>query len=1121
MPRKLYPFLFAFLLVNFLLAQKISFTPEEQAFLDSNPTVVLGGDSSWEPMIIQNPDGVVTGFEREYLDELTQITGLKFELKAGVWKNIVKEAKSGIIDGLVYSSPEPQRLQYFDFSAPYNQFQVGFYSTVDHFSLSDTSELYGKVVGVQSSDQFMNNYLDAIPYIEKRNFDTRREMIEATLSGEIEFFFAALDINYYLWKNSIPGIKLVYLPDGPGFDVVFSIRHTDNPILSIINKGIASISPMKRVAMMNNWLRVDQDFEPTYSAEELEMLSSLQEISLVTTKEWVPIVTVDQGNLGGLVGDFISQMSDHIPISYQPVGTDDSLEIAELLQDDKAVFVYPDFDFKHPELNYTDVFLSIPYGLAMKRGSPFFSDIKSIGRIEVGVLEYNPHFEAIAKKYPNLILVPLLKTSNGLDRILSGEIDGYIGSISTLNYYIQTQGYSDVFIASLTDLKTDLRFSSSNLLLTSVFQKAMAKVPDAEKQSMIKKWYGSEIVETLDRKLAYQIAIISGVLLILLIGWIFSLRRVIRKRKVVQDLLQQNQANILALLENTDAMIYSLDIDLCLRAKNSAIEKFISNFTDQPVRLGAMWLDYFPDHMRERWLQRYLRALEGEKYSVQDSMKIDGEIKSYITSFNPIKVGGVVSGVSCVSEDVTELVQINQYMLSLMDTAYDHIFIKDLERRYVIASQSLADLNGFSSWKEMIGKREVEINEFNARQVADDELRVLEEGLHAINKEHQFMDKEGVVRWIQATTEPIYDVEGTIVGLSGVSRDITRRREAERQQKILISSIENSSDFISFLDEDFKFIYINRFGIERLGFEDYEGIHIQELLDDVTLKIVRNGMTRYALQGKIWEVEFDIHHWKTGEAIPMDHQIFPIYDDHEGFICYANVARDLTERNKLQAQVLQSKVNEQLMTATIKAEDKERYRIAHELHDGIQQKIATVNMYLQTLEENTDHNQEVLTNSIEKLNEAINEIRNMSHSLVPRALRNSGLAATLNDEVEQLNKNSTVNAAFHENIGTKRFHQDIELNLYRIFQEAMSNIFKHASANAIMVQLLESEERLSLMIEDDGHGFDAGDLEEAGFGLSSIKNRASGIGAHVEIDSVPNEGTSILVELEPDTYHGE
>ena len=145
----------------------------------------------------------------------------------------------------------------------------------------------------------------------------------------------------------------------------------------------------------------------------------------------------------------------------------------------------------------------------------------------------------------------------------------------------------------------------------------------------------------------------------------------------------------------------------------------------------------------------------------------------------------------------------------------------------------------------------------------------------------------------------------------------------------------------------------------------------------------------------------------------------------------------------------------------------------------------------------------------------------MSHSLIPRALRNSGLAATLNDEVEQLNKNSAISANFHENIGTKRYHQDIELNLYRIFQEAMSNIFKHSGAENVMVQLLESDERLSLMIEDDGVGFNSSDQNEVGFGVSSIKNRAAGINAHVEIDSVPQEGTSILIELEPNAYNGE
>ena len=1104
-----------------LCGQTIELTAEEEAYLQTNPVVVLGGDPSWEPMIIENPNGEITGFERDYLVELSKVTGLKFELVADVWSDIVNRAKNGEIDGLVYSSRQPQRESYFEFTIPYNQFQVGFYAAAGQKMLSDISELFGAKVGVQESDQFMNNYLDNIPEIEKVVYNSRSEMIAATLAGEVQYFLSALDINYYLWKNSLPGIKLVYLPDGSGFDVVYSITPREEPLVNILNKGIKEVGARKKRELIKKWLRVEENQSLLLNESELRFLSRTPSVTVVTIENWMPIVNTKNGRVGGLVGDYLDLINESLTLNISSVGTGDSAAIDSYEKQPNSIFIYPDFQRKKPDLYYSEPFLKIPYGLAMRRGSPFFSEIKSLGELKVGVMSFNPHYEHIAERYPNLVLVPLQSTQNGLDRILSGELDGYIGSISTLNYNIQTKGYSDLFIAALTDFSTSIHFSSNNRTLLSIIEKAAATVPDVEKQTLIKKWYGSEVVKTIDRELAYRIAVISMVLLLILLGWVISLRKVIKKRKIIQNMLQQNQANILALVENTDAMIYSLDIDLCLRAKNTALESFLENFTEETVRIGAPIVNYLPEAERTKWLLRCQRALEGEKFSEQDSLKLGSEYRSYISSFNPIEIDGAVTGISIITEDVTELVKINQYMISLMDTAYDHIFIKDLNRRYVIASQSLADLNGFASWKEMIGKREADISEFNARQIAEDEIRVLEEGLHAINKEHQFMDREGEMRWIQATTEPIYDQDGEVVGLSGVSRDITRRREAERQQKILISSIENSSDFISFMDENYQFIYINRFGIERLGFEDYENVHIKELVDPVTLKIVMNGMQKFVLEGKIWEAEFDVMHWKSGERIPMDHQIFPIYDDHEGFICFANVARDLTERNKLQEQVLRSKVNEELMSATLKAEDKERFRIAHELHDGIQQKIATVNIYLQSLEERSGEDKSILTNSIEKLNEAISEIRNMSHSLIPRALRNSGLAATLYDEVEQLNNNSAFKAEFHENIGSKRFHQDIELNLYRIFQEATANIFKHANAQNVLVQLMESDNRLSLMIEDDGDGFNSGDMEKVGFGLSSLKNRAVVINAHIEIDSVPGEGTSILIEAVPDSYEGE
>lgn len=1110
----------AYLSVFFSQAQKITLSKAEQEFVANHPVITLGSDPEWEPLIIADDEGTITGFERDILNEIEKLTGLTFHIKAGIWEHIVAQAKNREIDGLLYSSPQPEREEYFLFSKPYNQFQVGFYGRLTEPALSDTVQMAGKRVGVQVSDQFCNNYVDGIPILEKVTFQTRAQMIQALLAGEIDLIFVALDFNYYLFRNTISGIKLVYIPEHPGFNLVYSIRKDFEPLVTILNKSIDAIGKTERLRIANRWLQVGNTIGREFlDTEEQRFLEEHGVIKVVTVPNWLPIIKVSEGGeSSGLVADYLELIRQKLAVEMQIIGAQDSVTFEKFEQVPNAVFVFPDLKGKKPLYHYSEPFLSIPYGLAMRKGSPFFNDIRSLGEIKVAVLDHNPHYEDIKAAYPNLIIVPVAQTANAMDRIMSGDLHGYIGSISTLNYRIQSQGYSDLFIAALTDFKTELHFSAPNQEVVNVLSKAANSIPDAEKQTLIKKWYGAEGVKEIDTTLALQIALVSVLVLSVMFGWIYSLRRLIRKRSRIQQLLLKNQANLLALIENSDSLIYSLDIDMQLLAKNSSFEKFAKHYYDAPLSIGDVLVEHMPDNLRELWTQRYMRALEGEKYSVQDTSTIDGELRHYITYLNPITVQDRVVGVSCITDDVTELAKLNQYMISLMDTAYDYIFIKNRDRKYVVASQSLADLFGYTSWRNLIGKRDEDINEHNAKQLIEEDIRVLEEGLHSINKEYKINDHKGEVHWIQSTTEPIYDDSGKVVGLSGMGRDITKRREAERQQRMLISSIENSSDFISFLNADFEFIYVNSYGIELLEFEDYEGKNLNALLDPVTFKIVKNGLEKHVLQGKFWEAEFEVRKWITKEVVPMDSQIFAIYDDDEGFICYCNVSRDLTERNKLQEEIMKSKVNEQIMSATLKAEDKERYRIAHELHDGIQQKIATVNIYLQSLEGVSGEPGRILTSSIEKLNEAINEIRSMSHSLVPRALRNSGLTATLQDEVEQLNKNTPLQLEFHENVKLERFHQDIELNLYRIFQEATANIFKHAEATTVMIQLLKSGSMLSLMIEDNGRGFEVRQKGNSGFGLSSIRNRAAVIGAHVEIDSVPNEGTSILIELQPDLY---
>lgn len=1099
---------------NAVSGQQSEFTPAEEAFIRDHRDIVFGGDPQWEPMVILSPDGSVTGFEKDLLEKINTYSGLNIQIRTGIWETLVNEAQNGEIDGLVYSSDQPERKPYFLFSKSYSHFKAGFYGRSDQKVISDIGEIAGMKIAVQASDQFAYNYVKSIKTDTVFVYETRNKVVEAILSGEVDYYFGALDFNYYLGKNSISGIRLGFLPDENGFEGLYSVRKDWPELVSILNKSIDAIGPNEILKLTNRWIFLESDDSNEMSLSDKYLIQSFKNIQLLTVQSWLPIAEVsEKGELGGWLGDYVSLLNENIGFNLHIIGTADSVVFDSIGYLKNTIWIYPDLEQKKPELYYSEPILSIPYGLAMRRGAPFYHDLRNAGEISVAVLDYNPHIEEIKIKFPNLKL-EVFKGSRQevFNEVLEGRYDAYMGSISTLNYHIQSLGYTELFIGGLVDINTTLKFASVNEELISLLNKSMRRIPEANKQRLIRDWYGGQISQ-MDRTLAIQILSISLIVFIVLGIWVYSLWRQIKKRKRVESHLQQNKANLLALIENSDALIYSLDQNLKIIAKNTAFETFMSHFSNKPIYSGAYISELIPEQYKSSWILRYTRALNGERFSKQDTINFLGSEHTFITRLNPIVINDEIMGVSCRTEDVTQLSKLNRYMISLMDTSYDYLFIKDESGRYVVASQSLAEVNGLSHWDEMVGKTDAEIHIDQVDSFEQDDERVLNEGMHSINKEHRFTGANGQEIWIQTTKEPIYNSDNKIVGLSGVSRNITAQKQIEQEQRMLIATIENSQDLICYLNADLHFIYINQFGMHLLGIEDYSGLKLDRILDAVTFKVVTSGLRNRVTKSKIWQEEFEVINIKTKLKITLDHHILAINDEQGEFICFVMVSRDVTERNKLQAQVLNARLNQELMNATLKAEDNERARIAHELHDGIQQKIATVSIYLQSLGEKKNHLEEVISNSISKLNETISDIRNMSNSLLPRVLKNMGLASTIQDEVQGLNKNTELAVSFHENLDGIRFSADVELNLYRIFQEATTNIIKHAQASQVIVQLILSSSLLTLIIEDDGVGFDLNQASQTGIGLSSITNRAIYLGGHIEIDSIPGEGTTILIEV--------
>ncbi|WP_109697857.1 ATP-binding protein [Chitinophaga deserti] len=217
---------------------------------------------------------------------------------------------------------------------------------------------------------------------------------------------------------------------------------------------------------------------------------------------------------------------------------------------------------------------------------------------------------------------------------------------------------------------------------------------------------------------------------------------------------------------------------------------------------------------------------------------------------------------------------------------------------------------------------------------------------------------------------------------------------------------------------------------------------------------------------------------------------------------------------QLQEMRLMQKESELAMAkATMEGEEKERARIARNLHDGAGSILSGVKLYLSSLE--TQYSE--LTgsasyrNTLGLLNEAVTEIRDTSHNLMPKLLFEDGLDAAAHAYCDKLGRNNALEFEYQSYGEPMRFNSHFELMAYRMLQELLGNVIKHAEASHVMVQLNFSPDAFSMTVEDNGKGI--GEPKEGtGIGLYSLKARAAAFRGTMEIDTSP-DGTSIYLEF--------
>lgn len=218
---------------------------------------------------------------------------------------------------------------------------------------------------------------------------------------------------------------------------------------------------------------------------------------------------------------------------------------------------------------------------------------------------------------------------------------------------------------------------------------------------------------------------------------------------------------------------------------------------------------------------------------------------------------------------------------------------------------------------------------------------------------------------------------------------------------------------------------------------------------------------------------------------------------------------------KMRAAVL--KQQEEATKAVIEAEEAERQRIAKDLHDGVGQMMSAAKMNLSAYESNVLFKNEEEKQSFEKIielvDESCKEVRAVSHNMMPNALLKNSLASAIREFIDKLDHNKLQVHLYTEGL-EERLDANVETVLYRVIQECVNNVIKHAEANTLDISVIRETNEITATIEDNGKGFDTSDKETFdGIGLKNIRTRVEYLKGIVDFDSSPGKGTLVALHV--------
>lgn len=618
------------------------------------------------------------------------------------------------------------------------------------------------------------------------------------------------------------------------------------------------------------------------------------------------------------------------------------------------------------------------------------------------------------------------------------------------------------------------------------------------------------------------------------------------KRRLAEEKLRGSESRYLWLSEHITDGVWLLDMNLKPTYQSPSMEK-LTGFTHEELMELPFEKRVTPESFKlaaELYLELMPRIMADSDYNPTRTLELEYYCKDGTTLWTENKLNGIRDEngnplfILAEVRDITKrklseeaILKSKILMQNVIDSTPDWIYVKDFQHKYMLVNKSFAQAQNMSP-QDMIDRADTD---FFSEELClgNPDKDII--GYHADDNQafqgHVVHNHRNIITWADGSQHtydtykfPLTDQSGKICGALVYSRDITQQSQAEE-------ALQESENLYQSLFENM----LNGFAYCRMLFEDGRGkdfvyIAVNSAFEKLTgLKNV-TGKKISELIPNIWETDSELleaYARVASTGIPETFEAYlaalnmwlyiSVYSpEKEYFVAVFDV---ITDRKNMEIELQASHEEMRALAGNLQmAMESERKRVARMIHDDLAQTLTALQIELSGLTHKLPADHKQLSAQAAAMNRLITlmdeRVKHITTELRPPLLDDLGLCAAVKLSLNEFSKRSGISHELHCDPEDFTLDTDIAIALFRVLQESLTNVTRHAEADMVTVHLKKLQECISLQIKDNGKGIEKRELSnKKSIGIIGMRERVAFFGGKLRITSSPGGGTTIDVKI--------